>query len=50
MKPLVVYFSYSGITRRLAEDIALIIDGDLRELKPEKPHFGKIRNYGGSNE
>ncbi len=38
MNPLVVYYSYSGITRRLAEDIALITDGDLRELKPEKPY------------
>ena len=38
MRPLVVYYSYSGITRRLAEDIALITDGDLRELKPEKPY------------
>ena len=38
MNPLVVYYSYSGITRRLAEDIVLITDGDLRELKPEKPY------------
>ena len=36
MRPLVVYYSYSGITRRLAEDIALITDGNLRELK--KPY------------
>ena len=38
MRPLVVYYSYSGITRRLAEDIALITDGNLRELKPQKPY------------
>ncbi|STO01203.1 flavodoxin [[Eubacterium] infirmum] len=38
MKPLIVYYSYSGITRRLAEDIALITDGNLRELKPQKPY------------
>ena len=38
MKPLIVYYSYSGITRRLAEDIALITDGDLRELNPQKPY------------
>lgn len=38
MNPLVVYYSYSGITRRLAEDIALITDGNLRELKPQKPY------------
>jgi len=35
---LIVYYTYSGITRRLAEDIALITDGDLRELKPQKPY------------
>lgn len=38
MKPLIVYYSYSGITRRLAEDIALITDENLRELKPQKPY------------
>lgn len=38
MNLFVVYYSYSGITRKLAEDIALITDGDLRELKPEKPY------------
>ena len=38
MSTLVVYYSYSGITRRLAEDIALVTDGDLRELKPQKPY------------
>ena len=38
MHHLIVYYSYSGITRKLAEDIALITDGDLRELKPQKPY------------
>lgn len=38
MKLLIVYYSYSGITRRFAEDIALITDGELRELKPQKPY------------
>ena len=38
MHHLIVYYSYSGIIRRLAEDIALITDGDLRELKPQKPY------------
>ncbi len=38
MKLLIVYYSYSGITKRLAEDIALITDGKLRELKPQKPY------------
>ncbi len=38
MKSLIVYYSYSGITRRLAEDIALITDGELLELKPQDPY------------
>ena len=38
MKILVVYYSYSGITKRLAEDIALITNGDLREIKIDKPY------------
>ena len=39
MKPLIVYYSYSGITRKLAEDIALITDGELLELKPQDSYF-----------
>lgn len=35
MNPLIVYYSYSGITRKLAEDIALITDGELQELEPQ---------------
>ena len=27
--PLIAYYSYSGITKALAEDIALITDGEL---------------------
>ncbi len=38
MRPLIVYYSYSGTTKRLAEDIALIVGGNLRELKPKKPY------------
>lgn len=38
MNPLIVYYSYSGITRKLAEDIALITDGELQELKPQDPY------------
>ena len=38
MKSLIVYYSYSGITRRLAEDIALITNGELLELKPQDPY------------
>lgn len=38
MKMLVVYCSYSGITRRLAGGITLLTNGESRELKLKKPH------------
>lgn len=37
-KILVVYYSYSSTTKSLAEDIALITNGDIRELIVEKPY------------
>ena len=38
MKKLVVYFSASGETRRLAETLAAAIGADLAELRPEAPY------------
>ncbi len=35
---LVVYYSYSGLTKSLAEDIAVLTNGDLRALTPIKPY------------
>lgn len=37
-KILVVYYSYSDTTKNLAEDIAIITAGDIRELIPEEPY------------
>lgn len=37
MKSLVIYYSYSGNTRLIAEAIAGAADADIEELKPEKP-------------
>ncbi|WMI79792.1 flavodoxin [Anaerotignum sp. MB30-C6] len=37
-KALVVYYSYSNSTKNLAESIALLTEGDIRELIPEKPY------------
>ncbi len=37
-KILVVYYSYSNTTKNLAEDIAIITDGDIRELCPKEPY------------
>ncbi len=40
MKTLIAYFSLSGVTKKAAERIQTISDGDLFEIKSEK-------NYGG---
>lgn len=37
-KTLIVYYSFSNTTKNLAEDIAIITDGDIRELIPEKSY------------
>ena len=38
MNTWIVYYSYSGITRRLAEEIALLTEGQLLELLPIQPY------------
>ena len=37
MKSLVVYYSYSGNTRLIAETVAHALDADIEELQPVKP-------------
>lgn len=37
-KALVVYYSYSGVTKMLAEEIASQTGAGLREIIPEKPY------------
>ena len=39
-KVLVAYFSASGVTRRVAENLAKAIDADLFEIVPEVPYTG----------
>ena len=41
-KTLIVYFSWSGNTRGIANKIKNIIGGDISELEPEKPYS---KNY-----
>ena len=42
MKSLVVYYSRSKITKKLAEDIAERIDGDIEEIKSKVNYQGKL--------
>ncbi len=37
-KTLVVYFSVSGVTAKVAQDLAKTVGGDLFEIKPETPY------------
>ena len=37
-KTLVAYFSCSGVTRKLAEDLCGVVNGDLYEIKPVNPY------------
>lgn len=37
-KPLVAYFSASGVTEKTAETLAKTINADLFEIEPETPY------------
>ena len=45
MKSLVIYYSRSKITKKLAENIANNINADIEELKPDVNYQGKL-GYG----
>ncbi|WP_458403802.1 flavodoxin family protein [Methanobrevibacter sp.] len=42
MKSLVVYYSRSNVTKKLAEDIASKVSGDIEEIVPKVNYKGKI--------
>ena len=44
-KNLVVFFSATGTTKRVAENLAAAIDGDLYEIKPEVPYSNADLNW-----
>lgn len=44
-KTLVAYFSASGTTRKVANDLAEVIGADIYEIKPEKPYVTKDLNW-----
>lgn len=43
MNNLIVYYSWSGNTRKIAKLIHEIVDGDILELVPEKPYPASYR-------
>jgi len=44
-KVLVVYFSATGTTKRVAENLAKVTGGDLYEIKPLKPYTSADLNW-----
>ena len=48
-KTLVVYYSASGNTKRVAEDIAEATDGDLFEITPAEPYTSDDLNWTNSD-
>ena len=44
-KKLVAYFSASGVTAKLAKDLAEAIDADLFEIKPVEPYSEADQNW-----
>ncbi len=49
VKPLVAYFSASGVTKALAIDLAEVVQGDLFEIVPEKPYTEADLNWRDEN-
>ncbi len=44
-KTLVAYFSASGVTAKLAENLAKAVDGDIFEIRPEVPYTDADLNW-----
>ena len=44
-KPLVAYFSASGVTAKAASALAAAVDGDLYEIKPAVPYTPQDLNW-----
>jgi len=46
---LVAYFSASGTTRKVAEDLAQVLDAELFEIKPQQPYTEADLNWRDDN-
>ena len=44
-KSLVVYFSASGITKKVAQNLAKVLDADIYEIKPAIPYSKEDLNW-----
>lgn len=44
-KCLVAYFSASGVTKKVAERLAKVVNGDLYEITPEEPYTDADLNW-----
>ena len=48
-KSLVAYFSASGVTRKVAENLASAINADIYEIKPAVPYTEEDRDWTDKN-
>ena len=48
-KALVAYFSASGVTKKLASNLAEVIEADLFEIEPREPYSSADLNWQDSN-
>ncbi len=48
-KALVAYFSCSGVTAKLAKELASAVDGDLYEIRPAVPYTSADLNWADKN-
>lgn len=41
-KILVAYFSASGVTKKVAEKLAALVNADIHEIKPKVPYTKRL--------
>ena len=48
-KNLIAYFSASGVTKKVSENLAKVLDADIYEIKPVKPYTDADLNWMDTN-